>query len=71
MGEEALDRTQWRTRLGRSCGLVLRKTSQLMQEIVSRNVAKKPLFIFGMLRFNFVVRHCYLGLRYRSCIAAG
>jgi hypothetical protein len=49
MGEEALDRTQWRTRLGRSCGLVLRKASQLMQEIVSRNVAKKPLFIFGIV----------------------
>lgn len=50
MGEEALDRTVWRTGFGRGSGPVVGWTTQWIHEVVRRRrVGKKLLFVFGVV----------------------
>ena len=72
MEEEALDRTQWRTRFGRGYGPVVRKTTQWMQEIVSRRFGKKTLFVFAIVSIVFCCASLLFGARLSVvCIAIG
>jgi len=44
--EEALDRTQWRSRFGRSCGLVVRRTTAAVPKLSRFNGAVSVSAIF-------------------------
>ena len=48
MEEEVLDRTVWRTRVGRGYEPVVVQTKQWINEIVRRRVVKKSLFLFAV-----------------------
>jgi hypothetical protein len=72
MEEEALYRTWCITSFGSGYWPVVKHTSQWVDEIVSLRAAKKPLFVFAIVRIEFCWASLLSGGRLSVvCIAIG